>query len=340
MKSNFIKTAASAALSAALLASVAFAAPANTIPLEGGEHVEAPAYEISVRNSAQPVRVVGKAVELGENSVTIEEETGADTTSKVIVNVAEDTAIVDAVTGEARSFADIKENETLYAWVGPVMTRSLPPMTTGRVIVCNVPEDFSAPAYSEVQSVTKHDDGGVSLYVTGEMVLHLSADTDLSAYKTKNVVGLDELKPGDRILSWYEMVMMSYPGQATPGKVVVFPYGYEGYVSADGLTVSVNGAELAVPGKAEENRLMVPVRALAEALGCQVTWEAETNSVVVKQGEDTLYSFTIGGGDATREGDMVVSLLAPTSAADGVTYMALEDLANLHDLKVAQGFSF
>ena len=140
-----------------------------------------------------------------------------------------------------------------------------------------------------------------------------------------------------RILSWYDVVTMSLPAQAAPGKVMVFPSAYAGWVTAEGLSVSVNGESLELSGasaaRVENDRLLVPVRKVAEALGYQVSWEPYTNRVTVSEGEGELYHFTIGEEQAAK-GDVTVGLVAPTQAVDGVTFMALDDLISLHALKL------
>lgn len=342
------KNALAAVLAVTLLTTAAGAAPLTAAgPQRNGETTEAtentPTYQVTQRGMALPVMVWGKAVELGEDSLTIENSDEGDSYSKVVINVDETTVILDAATGDVKTFADIKADENLVAYVGPVMTRSLPPITTGRLILCNVPEEGVAPTYAEVQSVTKTDNG-VDVLMTGDIILHLNADTQLMAYKSKNVVALEDIQPGARLLSWYSVVAMSMPAQATPSKVMVFPYGYEGYVETDGLNVILNGETLELTGanaaKVEEGRLMVPVRKMAEALGCDVTWDAETNDVVVSKAGTELYRFVIGGESVTQEGDMVVMLTAKAEAVDGVTFMALDDLISMHGLKLVQGIGF
>lgn len=53
----------------------------------------------------------------------------------------------------------------------------------------------------------------------------------------------------------------------------------------NGVTVMVDGAPLAVEAYINENgSTMVPLRALAEALGCTVTWDGESRTAIVTSG--------------------------------------------------------
>ena len=272
-----------------------------------------PVYELVQRGASFPTRVWGSAAELGEMSLTLE-RSGEEGQQKVVVNVAPDTVLLDAATGEARTFGDIRAGETVCAWVGPEMTQSLPPITTARLILCGIPADFAVPTYAEVERVTETPEG-MEVSVSGDVVLRLSADTEyLSApgWEGEGVSGAD-IVPGTRLLSWYTAATMSIPAQAAPTKVMVFPSNYSGWVSVDGLKVAVNGEALPLEGasaaRVEDGRLMVPVRLLAETLGCEVTWEAYINQVSVSKGGSEIYHFTIGGEQAAK-GDVTVGLVS------------------------------
>lgn len=330
------------ALAAALTLSMAVPALAAE-PVGADAAAEAPAYELVQRGETFPTRVWGAAVELGDMSLTLENSNESDPYQKVVVNVEEDTLILDAVTGEAKTFDDLRTGETVYAWVGPDMTKSLPPISTGRVILCGLPADYAAPTYAEVESVTETE-SGADVCLNNDVVLHLSADTGYLAAPgwEKETVSAADIVPGTRVLAWYSVVTLSLPAQASPEKIMVFPSDYAGWVAADGLTVTVNGQALALEGaaaaKVENGHLMVPVRALAEALGCEVAWEPYTNQVTVTRDGVECYHFTIGGDQAAK-GDVTVGLVAPANAVDGVTFLALDDLIVLHGLKLSAGWA-
>lgn len=334
--SKFFKSALTTALAAAMVL------PLGGMSLAAGpETTAAPDYDLVARNEAFPVGVWGSCVELGENSLTLENSDENDPYQKIVVNVGEDTLILSAVSGQEKTFADIKENETLYAWVGPAMAESLPPISMARVILCGIPADFAVPKYAEVMSVGKIDEG-VRAYVNTDVILTLNGETEyVAAPGAESALTADDLQPGMRVIAWYDVVALSMPAQASPSKVMILGSGYDGWVSAKGLTLSVNGQKLDLTGanaaKAEDNHLLVPVRAVAEALGYDVSWEAYTNQVVVAKDGVELYHFAIGAGQVSK-GDVTVGLLAPTQAVDGVTFLALDDLISLHNLKLAKNW--
>ena len=340
MKQKRILTAALAAVLTLSMTVPALAAEAPTaLPISA----ETPAYELVQRGENFPVRVWGTAVELGDMSLTLENSNDNDPYQKIVVNVGEDTLILDAVTGEAKTFDDLRTGEAIYAWVGPDMTKSLPPISTARIILCGVPADFGAPNYAEVETVTETE-SGVDVYMNNDVVLHLTGETEYLAAPgwEKETVSAADIVPGTRLLSWYSIATMSLPAQASPSKVMVFPSDYDGWVSTNGLEVTINGETLPLEGpsaaKVENGRLMVPVRAVAEALGCEVAWEPYTNQVSVTSDGAELYHFTIGAEQAAK-GDVTVGLVASAEAVDGVTFMALDDLMVLHGLKLSTGWA-
>lgn len=335
-----MKRFACGALAAVLLAVPALAADPGASLAEGGEQDMvigggAPGFQLPQQRTLDPVELYGTVTSVLENGLLLAR---GDEKGDVVLHVSEKTAVVDAVTGERRGLEDVKESDTIYAWASPAMTRSLPPQTSAMVIVCNIPQDFHVPTYLEVQRVSRKEDGTVSALTSGSIVLHMSEDTELFAYQTKDTVGLDSIQPGAKVLAWYSMVAMSMPAQTTPSKVMVFPYDYAGWLSLNGVDdVAVNGEKLELPAVpyVEDEELMLPVRSLAEALGCEVTWSAERpDQIEVEKDGRSLYTLTIGGDTAVVEGDMVTELTRTVTAREGVTSVAASDLASLHDLKV------
>lgn len=334
-----LKRVLTAALAVAVLTGSALAADPVEVGPQGGKNAEKPVYEVNRRNDNASIRVWGTVKELGEKSVYIENSSDTDPYQKIVVKVSEDTAIIDAVTGAAKTFADLKEGETLYAYVSPAMTRSIPPQSVAELIICNVPADIGAPTYAQVEYVTAREGGGVSALVSGAMILHLDAATELLSYGGGAAPTLADIKPGAMVLSWYQIVALSYPGQAGPTKVMVFPYKYAGHISAQPGSLAVNGAALSLTGGeapfVQDGKLMLPVRKLAEALGCTVAWDAKNpTAVVVAKGGKSLYSLTIGGDTMVLEGDMTMSVAAPVTARNGVTFVCVDDLMVAHNVKL------
>ena len=152
----------------------------------------------------------------------------------VVVHVG-DAPYLDAVTGNTLNLETLEDGDAVYAWVGPAMALSLPPQSTASLIVGNIPADYAVPQYYEITSSTVTEESAV-LHVAGSNdTITVPASAKLTPYLTKNIVTLADLRPGARILVWSD-------SKGTPEKVLVFAYGYRGYIS-----VAEDGVVLPMP---------------------------------------------------------------------------------------------
>ena len=166
--------------------------------------------------------------------------------------------------------------------------------------------------------------------------LTITDEATLTPYLTKNIVRLEDLVPGTQILVWSDQA-------GTPTKVLVFPYAYLGYVNCfeDG-TVTLNGAALSQKAKVTESgETLLPVRAVAEALGMQVHWDDEKGAVVTYSEELAPEGWTSQALLTARPGGTVYGYEADGSAweaggtciiENGVTYLSQAVLLHLLDL--------
>ncbi len=60
----------------------------------------------------------------------------------MILNLSEETRILDAASGMPLSIKELEEGETIYAYIGETMTASLPPQTTARLVLAHIQEKF------------------------------------------------------------------------------------------------------------------------------------------------------------------------------------------------------
>lgn len=170
------------------------------------------------------IRVYGSVQEMNDGKIFIKNDNQNDMYNQVILNVSEETKILDAVNAEEKTVADITAGEALYAYVSPMMTRSMPPMSNAEMIICDIPADFAAPEYAEIVSVTTEADGRISLLTNRDMIYWVGegADTEILDYETGEKVDVSSIKEGSRVLAWYQLVLESFPGQTTPNKIIVF----------------------------------------------------------------------------------------------------------------------
>ena len=137
-------------------------------------------------------------------------------TGEVILNISEDTLILDGVNGYPVQLEDLEDGSTIYAYVGPAMTMSLPPMTTAELILCQIPEDAKAPEYVTVKSVVSDAETGSAVLTTVDGAQYeIGEDCQILPYLTRNIVTLSDLTEGSKCLIWSD-------GQGAASKIVLF----------------------------------------------------------------------------------------------------------------------
>ena len=255
-----------------------------------------------------------------------------------------DAPVVDGATGLPLDLEKVKEGDTLYVWTGPAMALSLPPQMSALVIVGNVPAGAAAPEFCEIArravSPAPGDKGNPTFALTGGETLEVTDKTVYTPWLTRQIVRMEDLIPGARVLVWKDK-------DGAAEKVLVFPYGCQGYVSVlatmHDVRAAVNGgfdAELDkdVPQfscKRTDKGVMAPIRGVAEAAGYEVRWDKALGVVVSLNGE-TVFSIQSGSDViVTPEGESGLS--APCLKEGGTTYLPLEDLCYWLNLYLSKG---
>lgn len=160
--------------------------------------------EESQPESLQSLCVYGPVTKTEDGNLSIDNQSGTGYSGEINLNISpEATYILDAVTGLPAKAEDIKDGETIYAYVGPAMTMSIPPMTNAEVIFTNIQADTKAPVYVEIKSMVT--DGSTSkpiLTATDGTEYALTPDCSIFPYLTKNIVTLDDLTQGRKCVIW------------------------------------------------------------------------------------------------------------------------------------------
>lgn len=272
-------------LSALILAGAVAVAAAAPVGAVDAQPDEAP-----VETVAQEVRPVERSVlYYGEIAAIRRDETGApdrlvmtsEPYGAYIMVVTEDTLWVDSGRQTAFDPAELREGERVYVFHSAVSTRSIPPQSVAFAVVRDVPQDAGSAIYHVVEDLTVGEDGSVRILTDGGG-LYISADekTGLSAYQEGTAFALADLKVGDRVMAWYQVVLTSYPGQTYASHLMLLPErssdvrdpGHSQPEEGAQLSLVLDGDPAAVTGRYEGGTAMVPVAAVAQALGLQVTY--------------------------------------------------------------------
>lgn len=267
---------------------------------------------------------------------------------EIQLNLGADTLIVNNETGAATALSDIKEGDKIYAYYSKAITRSLPPQSACELILVGVGENTPASLH-EVGTVSTNEEGMTEvLTADGSMIIRMDDKTTYAPYKTKNIVTKADLTEGTRFLAWYDIVAMSYPGQAYTQKVVILPAAATEETATETqatreteqtaaetteLTIVAGGKTLEVKGEMKDGVAVVPVRAAAEALGCTVSYEQKDGKEYVTIKNDT-HSMTLEIGTdnyvSTTKIEDAVGMTAPAQygvapyIVDGTTYAAAD----------------
>ncbi len=289
------------------------------------------------------VRIWGKVSPWEGKGIYLKNDSGDGSLDQVVVHPGEAPA-VDAATGLPLDLEKVKEGDTLYVWASPMMALSMPPQVNALAVVGNVPADAAAPEFCEIAGLptlapgSSIDGKDAAFPLAGGGTLEVTEETAYSPWRTKQIVGMNDLLPGSRALVW-----KGKDGAAE--KVLVFPYGYRGYMTAGAMPhgdklVCVFAAEeiQELPCKTMEGGvLLAPIRTVAEAAGYSVSWDKNRGAVVYD--ENTEAVFYVWPGDdvlwTAELGEMTLS--APCLKENGTTYLPIGDLCHWLNLYLAQG---
>ena len=159
------------------------------------------------------------------------------------------------------------------------------------------------------------------LSADGELIIHIGGNTVILQANGDAFIGGADALAGRALVVLYTVTTKGIPPQTTPEKVFVL---YEQAVPLPGLItdecILVNGMEIEAPATYYKGAvLMVPLRAIAEALGYEVIWEGATRSVYL----NNVISLTIGKDDYTIGRMAPLQLGTAPEIVDGRTYVPL-----------------
>ncbi len=188
--------------------------------------------------SPQLVEVTGTItnVDAAANQITVKLTGG----SELVFNVDSKTVLLSALDGSALNLGDLTAGMVFQAFHSIATTKSLPPQTYLHTLIAakSQEEDF-AHDYT-VKTITPSGAKTDLLNKEGDIILHLNEDTDIRTLAESGhaKAKASDIKSGARIIAWYQVMAMSYPGQAGPTKVLILSAGEGNAVTAPPKTGS------------------------------------------------------------------------------------------------------
>ena len=244
-----------------------------------------------------------------------------------VMNISSETVWIDSGERTASDPATLQVGESVYVYHSPVSTRSLPPQSPAFAVVRNVPQDVGAAKYLEVEAVTQNEDGSATITTNNSgLWLTVEADASVTTYAGEKA-SLADLQVGSHVMAWYDIVLLSYPGQAGTDQLMLLPGAVEerdgeaaetsvpaettetttpAETLQDGTELTVmleTDMVLPVTGKVENGAAMVPVAAVAQALGYEVTYTpGENGEAALVTVEDDSFRVNLNIGDNLIQG--------------------------------------
>jgi hypothetical protein len=152
----------------------------------------------------------------------------ANTANDIIANINDDTIIIDSQTGRIVDDDTLKAGDMVEVTVSSAMTKSLPPISNAYMVVTNISEDLlGIPSYIIAEEVTVNEDGSVTILNQNmDTYVTIAADMQLDVIEddgdpTSATMTPSDLKKGDIVLAWYDVVALSYPAQANADRASV-----------------------------------------------------------------------------------------------------------------------
>lgn len=221
----------------------------------------------------------------GGKFISLENEAGEPAN----VIITEDTYILDN--------AEIAVGSTITAYYDATkpMIMIYPPQYSAEVVV--VEREDQSVKFDIFDENLISMDGDLKLNVSDETEIYLPDGTVYEGNLTNK-----------KLIVVYSVIMESYPAQTTPERIIVLAEKAEDLPLYDvsKMEIVVNNEVIEAPAAYtnDQGTVMVPLRAIAEALGYEVTWHNDTRSVTL--GEDI--ALTIGKDSYIRGSHAPVSL--------------------------------
>ncbi len=260
-----------------------------------------------------------------------------DGNSETVINFDENTLFITA-DGNKISKDDINAEDSVTLIADSAMTRSLPPQCYGYIVIKHGEEDATLPIYAEIATVSEDENGNtVVLSRDGNYRIVIGEETRLMPLATRQIVGLDEIKEGARILVYSDIMTMSIPAVVPAERVIVLGEEVQGSEDAAEEAkieeIIVNGEK--IDGKIIDNNgiLMLPVRKICEKLGLDVTWNGERKAIAVgtvQMGAE----FNIGVNSYKKAKMMAQQLSAAPVLDEDTTYVPSDFFAEIAESEV------
>ncbi len=270
-------------------------------PSEGAENIT-----ISKPADTDSVTYNGTVEEAGEGYITLKEE-------KIQLNYDESTLVCDY---DFMPYESIKAGDSVTVVADTVTTMSIPAQSYAYYILVNTKNSSAAPIYAKVLS----NDGKEIMSADNQNKIIISDDTPTAHYRAKIKIMAKDIPAGSEIFAFAETVGLSIPAYVAPEKITVVNLAQD-TAAADVEKIIVDDKTYEVSFNFEKKEefgenptARFALRPVCEALGYDVSWVGETQSIVLSK----------GGKDVSLDIGVAVQKIGHTPMIiDGKTYVTL-----------------
>lgn len=154
----------------------------------------------------------GKITAIDGNRITVK---GEGQFSEVVVVVTDNTYIADGKKGKIKKMKNLKVGKEVTVYYSNKMTRSLPPQAEAYAVVIGKDIIKQGKFFKVEKVITNKEE---------KLIKVVNSNQDIIATITEDVYeDYAQIKEGDNLLLWYDIMTMSMPGQTNAYKVVVLP---------------------------------------------------------------------------------------------------------------------
>lgn len=190
----------------------------------------APSEDIVAQPFLATLTVTGEITEVMDQTdqIRVVSDNEMDSMDEVTVNMPDEIIVYDAKSDRFVDYDTLKVGDRVQVTISGLMTKSMPPISNGFLIVTNLSEDgLGLPIYTKAEEVTVNEDGSAAvLNQNKDTIVTIPSDMmlavlDYEGEKEANDIQPAQIKQGDVLLVWYDFVAMSMPAQATATKAML-----------------------------------------------------------------------------------------------------------------------
>ncbi len=231
---------------------------------------EAPAADTAIvsqeEQAMQFAKAFGTVQEVNEQDMYILVQTEQD---EIQFNIDENTWLMDGQNGIPMALAELEGKEVVVSH-SMAMTMSLPAQSYAYAVIT---KGDVMPNFAVIEAVAETEDGVRLTTENGSMWVTVAENAQVSPFRTRNIVSVQDLQPGAQVVLYYDVVAMSYPGQAATDRVILLQ-------PADAIP-----AEDTVETPAANE--MVHLREAVSGMGLDILWDAASQTVTLQKGAFT-----------------------------------------------------